>query len=163
MINGREESGLDKLIRASYHLLGLQTYFTAGPKEVRAWTFKKGMKAPACAGIIHSDFEKEVRLLTLRLSIPTLKKFTEYYNCTEEEICVGDYIPKEETRCPYKIILGDAIFDNSNITDLGKLQSIGGSAYFKYSEITDLGKLQKIGGDAYFDNDYITNLGNIEY
>ena len=55
---GIEESGLDKLIRASYNLLGLQTYFTAGPKEVRAWTFKKGMKAPQCAGIIHSDFEK---------------------------------------------------------------------------------------------------------
>ncbi len=55
---GIEESGLDKLIKASYHLLGLQTYFTAGPKEVRAWTFKKGMKAPSCAGIIHSDFEK---------------------------------------------------------------------------------------------------------
>lgn len=55
---GIEESGLDKLIKASYSLLGLQTYFTAGPKEVRAWTFKKGMKAPACAGIIHSDFEK---------------------------------------------------------------------------------------------------------
>lgn len=55
---GIEESGLDKLIRASYSLLGLQTYFTAGPKEVRAWTFKKGMKAPQCAGIIHSDFEK---------------------------------------------------------------------------------------------------------
>ena len=55
---GIEESGLDKLIRASYHLLGLQTYFTAGEKEVKAWTFKKGMKAPACAGIIHSDFEK---------------------------------------------------------------------------------------------------------
>ena len=55
---GIEESGLDKLIRASYHLLGLQTYFTAGLKEVRAWTFKRGMKAPACAGIIHSDFEK---------------------------------------------------------------------------------------------------------
>ena len=55
---GIEESGLDKLIKASYSLLGLQTYFTAGPKEVRAWTFKKGMKAPTCAGIIHSDFEK---------------------------------------------------------------------------------------------------------
>ena len=55
---GIEESGLDKLIKASYSLLGLQTYFTAGPKEVRAWTFKKGMKAPQCAGIIHSDFEK---------------------------------------------------------------------------------------------------------
>lgn len=55
---GIEESGLDKLIKASYNLLGLQTYFTAGEKEVRAWTFKKGMKAPSCAGIIHSDFEK---------------------------------------------------------------------------------------------------------
>ena len=55
---GIEESGLDKLIKASYHLLGLQTYFTAGEKEVKAWTFKKGMKAPQCAGIIHSDFER---------------------------------------------------------------------------------------------------------
>lgn len=55
---GIVESGLDKLIKKSYKLLGLETYFTAGPKEVRAWTFKKGMKAPQCAGIIHSDFER---------------------------------------------------------------------------------------------------------
>ena len=55
---GIDESGLNKLINASYHLLGLQTYFTAGEKEVKAWTFKSGMKAPACAGIIHTDFEK---------------------------------------------------------------------------------------------------------
>ena len=55
---GIEESGLDKLIRATYELLGLATYFTAGEKEVRAWTFKKGMKAPECAGIIHTDFER---------------------------------------------------------------------------------------------------------
>ena len=55
---GIKESGLDKLIRAAYSLLGLATFFTAGPKEVKAWTFKKGMKAPACAGIIHSDFER---------------------------------------------------------------------------------------------------------
>ncbi len=52
------ENGLDKLIKATYELLGLETYFTAGKDEVRAWTFKKGMKAPTCAGIIHSDFEK---------------------------------------------------------------------------------------------------------
>ncbi|RGR84608.1 redox-regulated ATPase YchF [Heyndrickxia coagulans] len=52
------ESGLDQLIKAAYNLLGLATYFTAGEPEVRAWTFKKGMKAPQCAGIIHSDFEK---------------------------------------------------------------------------------------------------------
>ena len=55
---GIEQSGLDKLINATYHLLGLATYFTAGEKEVRAWTFKRGMKAPECAGIIHSDFER---------------------------------------------------------------------------------------------------------
>ncbi|GER67314.1 ribosome-binding ATPase YchF [Weizmannia acidilactici] len=55
---GIKESGLDQLIKAAYSLLGLATYFTAGEPEVRAWTFKKGMKAPQCAGIIHSDFEK---------------------------------------------------------------------------------------------------------
>lgn len=55
---GIQESGLDQLIKASYQLLGLATYFTAGVQEVRAWTFKKGMKAPQCAGIIHSDFER---------------------------------------------------------------------------------------------------------
>jgi ribosome-binding ATPase len=55
---GIKQSGLDQLIRAAYDLLGLATYFTAGVQEVRAWTFKKGMKAPQCAGIIHSDFER---------------------------------------------------------------------------------------------------------
>jgi ribosome-binding ATPase len=55
---GLEESGLNKLIRASYHLLDLITYFTAGEKEVRAWTIKKGWKAPQAAGVIHTDFEK---------------------------------------------------------------------------------------------------------
>lgn len=55
---GLEETGLAKIIRAGYELLGLQTYFTAGPKEVRAWTFLKGSKAPQCAGVIHSDFER---------------------------------------------------------------------------------------------------------
>lgn len=55
---GIEESGLSQLIKATYHLLGLKTYFTVGTDEVKAWTFKDGMKAPACAGIIHTDFEK---------------------------------------------------------------------------------------------------------
>ena len=55
---GINESGLDKLINATYSLLGLATFFTVGSDEVRAWTFKKGMKAPKCAGIIHTDFEK---------------------------------------------------------------------------------------------------------
>jgi len=55
---GIEESGLDKLIKATYKLLGLATYFTVGSDEVRAWTYKVGMKAPECAGIIHTDFER---------------------------------------------------------------------------------------------------------
>ena len=55
---GIEESGLSQLIKATYNLLGLKTYFTVGTDEVKAWTFKDGMKAPACAGIIHTDFEK---------------------------------------------------------------------------------------------------------
>lgn len=55
---GIGESGLDKLIHSSYALLGLATYFTAGEQEVRAWTFRKGIKAPQAAGIIHSDFER---------------------------------------------------------------------------------------------------------
>ncbi|QST00058.1 redox-regulated ATPase YchF [Pontibacillus sp. ALD_SL1] len=55
---GIAESGLDQLIKASYNLLGLATYFTAGEQEVRAWTFKEGMTAPQAAGIIHSDFER---------------------------------------------------------------------------------------------------------
>ena len=63
---GLTESGVDKLTRAAYHLLGLGTYFTAGEKEVRAWTFKRGMKAPQAAGIIHSDFEKGfIRAVTM--------------------------------------------------------------------------------------------------
>ena len=55
---GLEESGVSRLIRAAYALLNLQTYFTAGEDEVRAWTFMRGSKAPQCAGIIHTDFEK---------------------------------------------------------------------------------------------------------
>ncbi len=55
---GLDESGLDKLIRASYSLLGLISFLTAGPKEVRAWTVTKGSKAPQAAGKIHSDFER---------------------------------------------------------------------------------------------------------
>ncbi|PZV19490.1 MAG: redox-regulated ATPase YchF [Pseudanabaena sp.] len=55
---GVQEGGLKSLIRATYHLLGLRTYFTVGPKEARAWTIHAGMKAPQAAGVIHSDFEK---------------------------------------------------------------------------------------------------------
>jgi GTP-binding protein YchF len=55
---GLTDSGLDRVIRAGYHLLGLITYFTCGPKETRAWTITQGMKAPQAAGVIHGDFER---------------------------------------------------------------------------------------------------------
>jgi len=55
---GLEEPGLDRLIRAGYELLNLQTYFTVGPKEARAWTIRQGTSAPQAAGVIHGDFEK---------------------------------------------------------------------------------------------------------
>jgi GTP-binding protein YchF len=55
---GMVESGLDQAVHKGYAILGLRTFFTAGEKEVRAWTFTKGWKAPACAGVIHTDFEK---------------------------------------------------------------------------------------------------------
>jgi len=55
---GMAEPGLDRLIRAGYKLLGLQTYFTAGVKEVRAWTIPVGATAPQAAGVIHTDFER---------------------------------------------------------------------------------------------------------
>ena len=71
---GIDDSGLNKLINATYSLLGLATYFTAGPKEVKAWTFRKGMKAPACAGIIHSDFERGF----IRAEITSFTDYVEY-------------------------------------------------------------------------------------
>ena len=55
---GLDEPGVDKLVRAAYKLLNLQTFFTVGPKEIRAWTMKKGMSAPQAAGVIHSDLER---------------------------------------------------------------------------------------------------------
>jgi ribosome-binding ATPase len=66
---GLTESGLSKLIKASYKLLGLITYFTAGVKEVRAWTIRRGWKAPQAAGVIHSDFERKfIRAQVIKLS-----------------------------------------------------------------------------------------------
>ena len=55
---GIAESGLDQIIKSAYHILNLRTFLTAGEDECRAWTFKKGMKAPECAGVIHTDFQK---------------------------------------------------------------------------------------------------------
>ena len=55
---GQEESGIDQLARVGFETLGLQTFLTAGPKESRAWTIKKGATAPQAAGVIHTDFER---------------------------------------------------------------------------------------------------------
>lgn len=71
---GLTESGLNRLIRAAYHLLNLQTYFTAGVKEVRAWTIHKGDKAPQAAGVIHTDFEKGF----IRAQVMSYQDFTTY-------------------------------------------------------------------------------------
>ena len=71
---GISESGLDKLITATYDLLGLATFFTIGKDECKAWTFRKGMKAPECAGIIHTDFEKGF----IRAEVTSYEDYKEY-------------------------------------------------------------------------------------
>ncbi len=71
---GLKESGLNRLIQAAYHLLNLQTYFTAGVKEVRAWTIHKGDKAPQAAGVIHSDFERGF----IRAEVMAYNDFVQY-------------------------------------------------------------------------------------
>ena len=77
---GLQESGVARLIKAAYHLLDLQTFLTAGPQEVRAWTFHRGWKAPQCAGVIHTDFEKGF----IRAEVI---KFNEYIALKSEAAC----------------------------------------------------------------------------
>ena len=71
---GLTQPGLHRLARETYALLGLQTYFTAGPKEIRAWTFHEGWKAPKCAGVIHGDFERGF----IRAEVYTIPDLLEY-------------------------------------------------------------------------------------
>lgn len=71
---GLEESGLDRLIRAAFHLLGLMTFFTAGPMEVKAWTIRQETKAPQAAGTIHTDFERGF----IRAEVVSYRDFVEY-------------------------------------------------------------------------------------
>src|SRR5690606_18704429 len=79
---GLKESGLNKLIRASYSLLDLITYFTAGVQEVRAWTIKRGWKAPQAAGVIHTDFERGfIKAEVIKLE--DYKKFKTEVACKE--------------------------------------------------------------------------------
>ena len=74
---GMQEPGLNSIIRAGYKILGLQTFFTAGPKEARAWTIKQGMLAPQAAGKIHTDFEEGF----IRAEVIT---YTDYIECRGE-------------------------------------------------------------------------------
>ena len=136
-------------------------------KKIDEGTFK----SEECESLIEDLFHKDYRshfdinsnLEELKGKLYKIKKhLAEYYNCTEEEICTGDYKPKEETICSYKIILGNANFADSKVTSLGNLQIIGGNAHFRFSEVADLGNLKIIEGFVYFDNSKITNLGNLQ-
>lgn len=105
---GIEESGLDKLIYATYDLLGLATYFTAGSDECRAWTFRKGMKAPECAGIIHTDFERGF----IRAEVMSIDDL---------EACGDEKIVKEKGKMrlegkEYEMQDGDICFFRFNVT-----------------------------------------------
>ena len=71
---GLDKTGLNKLIRAGYELLNLDTFFTSGPEESRAWTIKKGTSAPKAAGVIHSDFEKNF----IRAEVVSYEDFIKY-------------------------------------------------------------------------------------
>ena len=94
---GLEEPGVSKLIRYAYKLLNLQTYFTAGVKEVKAWTIKKGMTAPQAAGVIHTDFEKGF----IRAEVIAYKDYIEYgsENAVKEagklQVQGKDYLPAD--------------------------------------------------------------------
>lgn len=135
-------------------------------KEIEDGTFNSEETKQLIEDLLHSDYRSHFgtnsNLEELK-KLPKIKKYlAEYYNCTEEEICVGDYIPKEETRCPYKIILGNAYLEDSKVTDLGELQNIVGGADFRNTKITNLGKLQSIGMDVEFGDSEITNLGKLQ-
>ena len=94
---GLKESGLNRLIKASYSLLHLITYFTAGEQEVRAWTIKKGWKAPQAAGVIHTDFEKGFIKAEV-IKIPDYEQYKTEAGCREAgklAIEGKDYIVKD--------------------------------------------------------------------
>lgn len=104
---GIESAGLDRLIRAAYSLLGLQTYFTAGPKEVRAWTIHKGDTAPKAAGVIHTDFERGfIRAETIA--------FNDYIACQGEKIAKEKGLMRSEGK-EYVVQDGDVMLFRFNV------------------------------------------------
>jgi hypothetical protein len=104
---GIESAGLDRLIRAAYSLLGLQTYFTAGPKEVRAWTIHKGDTAPKAAGVIHTDFERGfIRAETIA--------FQDYIACGGEKVAKEKGLMRSEGK-EYVVQDGDVLLFRFNV------------------------------------------------
>jgi GTP-binding protein YchF len=104
---GLEEAGLDQIIRAGYQLLGLQTYFTCGPKETRAWTIPKGIKAPGAAGVIHSDFQKGF----IRAEVIA---FADYIACKGEQGAKDTGKMRQEGK-EYVVADGDVILFRFNV------------------------------------------------
>ena len=100
-----EQSGLDQIITAAYHLLGLRTFFTVGEPECRAWTFKDGMKAPQCAGIIHSDFERGF----IKAEIYSYDDFMEYHS----EAALRDHGKIRQEGKEYRMKDGDCLTECS--------------------------------------------------
>ena len=111
-----------------------------------------------------SHFGENTNKTKLKEILPrTRKQISEYYECSEEEICFDDidFSKTNYTTVPYRVVFGSAYFSGSQITDLGDLTTIGGNADFKNSQITDLGNLTAIGGYANFKESQITTLGNL--
>jgi len=104
---GLESAGLDRLIRAAYHLLGLQTYFTAGEKEVRAWTIHRGDTAPKAAAVIHTDFERGfIRAETIA--------FDDYIACGGEKVAKEKGLLRSEGK-EYVVKDGDVMHFRFNV------------------------------------------------
>jgi GTP-binding protein YchF len=124
---GLEEPGVNKLIKKAYHLLNLQTYFTAGVKEVRAWTITKGMKAPQAAGVIHTDFEKGF----IRAEVIKYLDFIKYGSesaCRENgKLAVEgkEYVEKkvEDIRIKLKEVLKNIVENVVEISEINNCES----------------------------------------
>jgi GTP-binding protein YchF len=104
---GLSEPGLNKIIRAGYELLGLQTFFTAGPKEARAWTVRKGAKAPEAAGRIHTDFEKGF----IKAEVISIQ---DYLSLGGENACKEQGKMRQEGK-EYTVLDGDVVLFRFNV------------------------------------------------
>ena len=138
--------------------------------EIESSTFESKNVEQMLEDLIKDDYKnhghgENTNKTKLKNNLHKIKdKIAKYYNCTEEEVFIGNiYFSKTYyIKCPYKMIIGNASFANSQVTNLGNLQTISGNAYFGGSQVTDLGSLQTIGGAAYFRGSQVTDLGNLQ-